>query len=131
MFVKGVRQLIERSFEICSPDGFFFRKEKRSHKKIGKKEKLRRLKAANALAVCYAPALLGNPSQFAVYASVRRTILSRWKHLHGNVSELSDDSDSEDSAQLPPNKLPKVSLAKRLIDLLKNSTTPQFIYFFL
>ncbi|CAH0578389.1 unnamed protein product [Chrysodeixis includens] len=85
------------------------KKEKRSHKKIGKKEKLRRLKAANALAVCYAPALLGNPSQFAVYASVRRTILSRWKHLHGNVSELSDDSDSEDSTQLPPNKLPKIT----------------------
>nr|XP_049693135.1 E3 ubiquitin-protein ligase MYCBP2 isoform X3 [Helicoverpa armigera] len=85
------------------------KKEKRSHKRISKKEKLRRLKAANALAVCYAPALLGNPSQFAVYASVRKSILSRWRHLHGAASDLSDDSDSEDSSPLPVNKLPKIT----------------------
>ncbi|CAB3259025.1 unnamed protein product [Arctia plantaginis] len=86
------------------------RKDKKSQKKIGKKEKLRRLKASNALAICFAPALLGNPSQFAVYANVRRSILARWRHLHGGVSELSDDSDSEDSSsQIPLNKLPKIT----------------------
>ncbi|CAH1647847.1 unnamed protein product [Spodoptera littoralis] len=83
------------------------KKERRSHKRIGKKEKLRRLKAANALAVCYAPALLGNPSQFAVYANVRKSILARWRHLHGTVNELSDDSDNEDATPPQTNKIPK------------------------
>lgn len=78
---------------------------------MSKKEKIRRLKAANILAVCHAPSLLGNPSQFAVYSTVRRTILSRWKHLQASVSELSDDSDNEDgSSYVPISKLPKVSL---------------------
>ncbi|CAH0703737.1 unnamed protein product [Spodoptera exigua] len=85
------------------------KKERRSHKRIGKKEKLRRLKAANALAVCYAPALLGNPSQFAVYANVRKSILARWRHLHGTVSELSDDSDTEDASPPQTNKIPKIT----------------------
>ncbi|XP_050560251.1 E3 ubiquitin-protein ligase MYCBP2 isoform X7 [Spodoptera frugiperda] len=85
------------------------KKERRSHKRIGKKEKLRRLKAANALAVCYAPALLGNPSQFAVYANVRKSILARWRHLHGTVNELSDDSDTEDATPPQTNKIPKIT----------------------
>ncbi|KAJ8737325.1 hypothetical protein PYW07_000596 [Mythimna separata] len=84
------------------------KKERRSHKRIGKKEKLRRLKATSALAVCYAPALLGNPSQFAVYASVRKSILARWRHLHGSA-EMSDDSDCEDSSPVPLSKLPKIT----------------------
>ncbi|XP_063374022.1 E3 ubiquitin-protein ligase MYCBP2 [Cydia amplana] len=84
--------------------------EKKGQKKFGKKEKLKRLKAANALAVCFAPALLGNPSQFAVYATVRRSVLTRWKSLHGLVSDFSDDSDNDDlSSQLPMAKLPKIT----------------------
>jgi hypothetical protein len=76
---------------------------------ISKKEKLRRLKASNALPTCYAPAILCNPSHFAVYATVRRLVLARWMHLPGVFSELSDDSDDEDvSALVPISKLPKV-----------------------
>lgn len=80
----------------------------RAHKKLGKKDKKGRLKS-NPLAACYAPALLGNPSQFAVYASVRSSILSRWRHLHLISAEQSDDSDIDDDEDyIPLSKLPKV-----------------------
>ncbi|XP_060809498.1 E3 ubiquitin-protein ligase MYCBP2 [Amyelois transitella] len=84
--------------------------DKRGSKKIGKKEKLRRQKAANIVPMCHAPALLGNPSHFAVFATVRRAVLSRWRYLQGAVVDLSDDSENEEaSAQLPVSKLPKVT----------------------
>ncbi|XP_037299798.1 E3 ubiquitin-protein ligase highwire-like isoform X4 [Manduca sexta] len=84
--------------------------EKKPQKKIGKKEKLRRIKAANTLAVCYAPALLGNPSQFAVYANIRKSILSRWKYLNGPLTDMSDDSDNDEgTSHIPIPKLPKVT----------------------
>ncbi|KAI5636987.1 E3 ubiquitin-protein ligase MYCBP2 isoform X1 [Phthorimaea operculella] len=84
--------------------------EKRLNKKPGKKEKLRRLKAASSLAICYAPALLGNPSHFAVYATVRKSILARWTSLQAATSEASDDSDNDDQVtQTPISKLPKVT----------------------
>ncbi|XP_052752649.1 E3 ubiquitin-protein ligase MYCBP2 isoform X3 [Galleria mellonella] len=86
------------------------RKIEKKSRKLGKKEKQRRQKAANAIPMCYAPALLGNPSQFAVFASVRKSILARWRHLHGTISELSDDSDNEESSQpTTVSKLPKVT----------------------
>ncbi|KOB65851.1 Esrom, partial [Operophtera brumata] len=61
----------------------------------------------NAPAVCYAPALLGNPSQFAVYATVRRSVLARWKNLQGATSD-SDDTD-EEPAPIISAKIPKIT----------------------
>lgn len=84
-----------------------------SYRKVEKKpkNKLRRLLLASSLAVCSAPNLLANPSQFAVYAAVRRAVLTRWKHLYAHSSEHSDDSDNEDQAtQTPLAKLPKVGI---------------------
>ncbi|XP_028043251.1 E3 ubiquitin-protein ligase MYCBP2 isoform X2 [Bombyx mandarina] len=84
--------------------------DKKTHKKIGKKDKFHRLKAGGTLTICYAPALLGNPSQFAVYATVRRSILARWRNLQSNSSEASDDSDNEEGVSpVPINKLPKIT----------------------
>lgn len=63
----------------------------------------------NNIPVCNVPTLLGNPSQFAVYSEVRRVILARWKQLCTGSSEVSDESDNEDSAtQSAVAKLPKV-----------------------
>lgn len=67
-------------------------------------DRYRRPKTANAAAVCFAPALLGNPSHFTVYATVRRSVLARWKNLHG----ASDSDDSDDDMALAPAKIPKV-----------------------
>ncbi|XP_048488841.1 E3 ubiquitin-protein ligase MYCBP2 [Plutella xylostella] len=87
------------------------RKHDRKQKhKPGKKEKLRRLKAANNLAICNAPSLLANPSQFAVYATVRRTVLTRWKLLNSLTIDYSDDSDNDDHCnQTVIAKLPKIT----------------------
>lgn len=86
------------------------RTERKSQKKYNKKEKLKRLKVSNSLAVCYAPALLGNPSHFAVYATVRRSILARCRQLQSTNSELSDESDNDDlPAATTIVKIPKVS----------------------
>ncbi|XP_047524361.1 E3 ubiquitin-protein ligase MYCBP2 isoform X3 [Pieris napi] len=74
-----------------------------------RKERSRRSKGPNAFAICFAPALLGNPSQFAVYATVRKSILSRWRHLQGSVADLSDESDNDDQNQLANVKLPKIT----------------------
>ncbi|XP_038216347.1 E3 ubiquitin-protein ligase highwire [Zerene cesonia] len=74
-----------------------------------RKDRSRRSKGPNAFAICFAPALLGNPSQFAVYATVRKSILSRWRHLQGSVADLSDDSDNDDQNQVPIIKLPKIT----------------------
>lgn len=82
----------------------------RAQKRLGKKDKKGRLKS-NPLAACYAPALLGNPSQFAVYAAVRKSILSRWRHLHLMSADQSDDSDLDDDEDyIPLSKLPKVCI---------------------
>lgn len=90
----------------------------RAHKKLGKKDKKGRLKS-NPLAACYAPALLGNPSHFAVFASVRRSILSRWRHLHLLSAEQSDDSDIDDDEDyIPLSKLPKVCICFNFIMLI-------------
>ncbi|CAH2103304.1 unnamed protein product [Euphydryas editha] len=86
------------------------RTDKKPPKKFNKKDRLKRLKGSNALAICYAPALLANPSHFAVYATVRRTILARCRQLQAATADLSDESDSEDAA--PPTviaKLPKIT----------------------
>ncbi|XP_041987793.1 E3 ubiquitin-protein ligase highwire [Aricia agestis] len=86
------------------------RSEKKLQKKFNKKEKARRVKASNALAVCYAPALHGNPSQFAVYATVRRAILARCRQLQISNQELSDDSDCDDLPLTTTiTKLPKIT----------------------
>ncbi|CAG9782004.1 unnamed protein product [Diatraea saccharalis] len=83
--------------------------ERKTQRKLSKKEKLRRLKATSALPTCYAPAILCNPSQFAVYATVRRLVLARWMHLPGASAEFSEDSDDDDAnALVPINKLPKI-----------------------
>lgn len=89
---------------------FFSRKtDKKPPKKISKKDVLKRLQGSDAVAICYAPALLANPSQFAVYSTVRRTILSRCRQLQAASQDLSDDSDCEDSLPLvPAHKVPKV-----------------------
>lgn len=84
--------------------------EKKSQKKCNKKDKLKRLKVSNSLAVCYAPALLGNPSHFAVYATVRRSILARCRQLQSKNSELSDESDNDDLPSVTTIvKIPKVN----------------------
>ncbi|RVE51528.1 hypothetical protein evm_003798 [Chilo suppressalis] len=84
--------------------------ERKTQRKLSKKEKLRRLKASSALPTCYAPAILCNPSQFAVYATVRRLVLARWMHLPGSIADFSEDSDDDDAnALVPMNKLPKVT----------------------
>ncbi|XP_059059876.1 E3 ubiquitin-protein ligase MYCBP2 [Achroia grisella] len=106
-----------RSMEPVNYEGYFgalcwsgTRRLPKRSKKCGKKEKQRRLKAANATPMCYVPSLLGNPSQFAVFVNVRKSILARWRHLHGSISEFSDDSDNDDcSQQTPISKLPKVT----------------------
>ncbi|KAJ0183671.1 hypothetical protein K1T71_000094 [Dendrolimus kikuchii] len=84
--------------------------EKKPHKKAGKKEKLCRQKPSSAAAACFAPTLLANPSQFAVYATVRQSILHRWRHLQSGVTDISDESDNEDATSLLPiTKLPKIT----------------------
>ncbi|CAH2036099.1 unnamed protein product, partial [Iphiclides podalirius] len=86
--------------------------DKKAQKKIGKKERLRRLKAAGSVGVCFAPVLLRNPSYFAVFAAVRKSLLSRWRQLRSAYSEGSDDSDNEEPScshqQVPP-KVPKIT----------------------
>lgn len=86
------------------------RTDKKQSKKFNKKDRLKRLKGSNALAICYAPALLANPSHFGVYATVRRTILARCRQLQTATADFSDESDCEDAApQTVIAKLPKVS----------------------
>lgn len=80
------------------------------------------MKGSNALAICYAPALLANPSQFAVFATVRRTILARCRQLQSVSLDLSDDSDNE---EIPPStnitKLSKVIFISVCMFLFNNS----------
>ncbi|XP_064076475.1 E3 ubiquitin-protein ligase MYCBP2 [Vanessa tameamea] len=87
------------------------RTDKKPPKKFNKKDRLKRLKGSNALAICYAPALLANPSYFAVYATVRRTILARCRQLEAAAADLSDESDSDEPGPPPPiiAKLPKIT----------------------
>lgn len=92
---------------------YYYRKlDKKAQKKIGKKERLRRLKAAGSVGVCFAPVILRNPSYFSVYATVRKTLLFRWRELRTACSEGSDDSDNEEAScshhQVPP-KMTKVT----------------------
>ncbi|XP_069365103.1 E3 ubiquitin-protein ligase MYCBP2 isoform X3 [Maniola hyperantus] len=97
-------------FRTLCWNGTTRRTDKKPPKKLKPKERLKRWKAANALATCYAPPLLGNPSQFAVYATVRRTILARCRQLQAETFDLSDDSDCEDTnQQLTVTKVPKIT----------------------
>ncbi|XP_013162054.1 PREDICTED: E3 ubiquitin-protein ligase MYCBP2 isoform X3 [Papilio xuthus] len=70
--------------------------DKKSQKKIGKKERLRRIKAAGSVGVCIAPVLLRNASHFAVFATVRKSILTRSAQLRLIDSETPDNSDNEE-----------------------------------
>ncbi|CAH0716565.1 unnamed protein product, partial [Brenthis ino] len=83
------------------------RTDKKPPKKFNKKDRLKRLKGSNALAICYAPALLANPSQFAVFVTVRRTILARCRQLQAVSLDLSDESDNEEV--VPPANVAKLS----------------------
>ncbi|KPJ10311.1 putative E3 ubiquitin-protein ligase MYCBP2 [Papilio machaon] len=86
--------------------------DKKSHKKIGKKERLRRIKAAGSVGVCIAPVLLRNASHFAVYATVRKSILTRSAQLRSIYSETPENSDNEEpscSHHQPQPKVPKIT----------------------
>ncbi|VVC90679.1 unnamed protein product, partial [Leptidea sinapis] len=83
--------------------------DKTSNRRVSKKDKTRTIKLHNAFGTsCFAPALLSNPSQFAVYATVRKSIISRWRYIHGSVCDLSEDSDNDDQIVVP-GKLPKIT----------------------
>ncbi|XP_050683096.1 E3 ubiquitin-protein ligase MYCBP2 [Leptidea sinapis] len=83
--------------------------DKTSNRRVSKKDKTRTIKLLNTFGTsCFAPALLSNPSQFAVYATVRKSIISRWRYIHGSVCDLSEDSDNDDQIVVP-GKLPKIT----------------------
>ncbi|XP_061382096.1 E3 ubiquitin-protein ligase MYCBP2 isoform X5 [Danaus plexippus] len=85
------------------------RTDKKPPKKFNKKDRLKRLKGSNALAICYTPALLANPSQFTVYATVRRTVLARCRQLQAAAADCSDDSDDDGALSISITKVPKVT----------------------
>lgn len=87
---------------------FHRRTDKKPPKKFNKKDRLKRLKGSNALAICYTPALLANPSQFTVYATVRRTVLARCRQLQAAAADCSDDSDDDGALSISITKVPKV-----------------------
>ncbi|XP_052746831.1 E3 ubiquitin-protein ligase MYCBP2-like [Bicyclus anynana] len=84
------------------------RHDKKPQKKVSIRDAFNRVNRPNALAICYAPTLIPNPSQFAVYATVRRTILARCRQIQAAAIDYSDDSDTEEVA--PPVSVTKVSM---------------------
>ncbi|XP_045784545.1 E3 ubiquitin-protein ligase MYCBP2 [Maniola jurtina] len=79
-------------------------------KVLKSKDKLKKWRAPNPLATCFAPSLLGNPSHFAAFATVRRTILARSRELQAAVFDLSDDSEGDNlMQQVTVTNLPKIT----------------------